>query len=165
MSKREALGKRPAFSTVLRPVDRKLKRPAPNGRRNYGNGAEVWGWDDESRGYSRTRGKAPENGLRGDFSTSRGTRTVGAEIRPRGLFWTVCGATLLVVGMLILGGLKWAAEWTLANLHRKADEYRAEIAALKETSAKLTAKTWKLELVDYDIGQRRIRLPKGMAVD
>lgn len=94
------------------------------------------------------------------------TQTVGAEMRSRGLFWAVCGAAiLLVVGMLILAGLKWAAEWTLADLYREAAEYRAEIAALKETSAKLTAKTWKLELIDYDTGQRGIRLPKGMAID
>lgn len=94
------------------------------------------------------------------------TQTVGAEMRSRGLFWAVCGAAILfVVGMLILAGLKWAAEWTLADLHREAAEYRAEIAALKETSAKLTAKTWKLELIDYDTGQRGIRLPKGMAID
>lgn len=91
------------------------------------------------------------------------TQTVGEEMRSRGLFWAVCGAViLLIVGVFVLYGLKLAAEWTLADLHREADEYRAEIAAMKETSAKLESETWGVKLTIFSDGTKGIVLPKGM---
>ena len=107
--------------------------------------------------------KLQKTALKAISALEGATQTVGEEMRSRGLFWAVCGAAiLLVVGMLVLVGLKWAAEWTLADLHREAAEYRAEIAALKETSAKLQSETWGLKLTIFTDGKKGIVLPKGM---
>lgn len=101
------------------------------------------------------------------ISALRGaTNTVGEEMRYRGLFWAACGAVILLcVGILVLYGVREAAEWTVTELRREAEEYRAEVAELKKIAAKLEDKTWRLELINYDTGQRGILLPKGVRVD
>lgn len=101
------------------------------------------------------------------ISALRGaTNTVGEEMRYRGLFWAACGTVILLcVGIFVLYGVREVAEWTLTDLRREAEEYRAEVAKLKKIAAKLEDKTWRLELINYDTGQRAILLPKGISVD
>ena len=83
---------------------------------------------------------------------------------------TIRGATwrfslvLCIIGGLVAGGLWMFQDFVLDKAKKEHAALKQEIAALEEQAKKLKAKTWNLQLVEWDDGERGIILPKGVRV-
>lgn len=75
------------------------------------------------------------------------TVAIDKELRSRGLFWAICGAViLLVVGILVFIGVRWAALWTLADLRQETAHLREEVALLEEQARDFKSRAGKAVL-------------------
>lgn len=71
---------------------------------------------------------------------------------------------ILLVGGLVAGGLWMFQDFAIEQAKKERAALKQEIAALEEQAKKLKAKTWNLQLVEWDDGERGIILPRGVRV-
>lgn len=81
----------------------------------------------------------------------------------RGATWRHA-LVLCLVGGLIAGGLWMFQDFAIEQAKKERAALKQEIAALEELAKKLKAKTWNLQLVEWDDGERGIILPRGVRV-
>jgi len=103
-----------------------------------------------------------ETASRGLLEASSEAKAAASALRRTGLMQ---GIFLLAVTLVVIGAAYVTGALLVKSRVDELAELKAAIRAEEATLAELRSKTWGLELVNYDDGNRGIILPKGSRVD
>lgn len=86
-------------------------------------------------------------------------KEAGQEIRSTGLQMALMA---LSIGVIVCIGAVATLLWSTDRLREERDSLKAAIQTEEINLANLQSKTWNIELMEWDNGERGIILPKGV---